>query len=315
MQTSSAEYVFDQATKQWTLDVTPSPSEEQEFSRHDSANMLMNFARNALQCSIEKARYPSNAASKAPPLEKSPTTDSVLFSNATEATPSQEDAMHPQRAWVGGVVLSAAKDVLKKSGGSVNSGSKLVSRLFFDSMPEAFVKIESIQQLIHPDILRRFLRTVAAENNCVEATFHGARAECIDGIIKEGMNTEACQMGAYGYGAYVGTHAGIAHQYATPDKTGLRHMCLMLVVVGSNVVLGKAGQRSPRSVTAMDSMRNPTQYCFVDDERLLASHVITYRVTADERKRTGGGWDDPFERNLNAAIRRSGRIARKSGQR
>lgn len=223
--------------------------------------------------------------------------------------------MHPQRASVGSEVLSNARDVLKNDGASASSGSSLVSRLFFDSMPESVVKIESVQQLIHPDLLRRFLRTVASECNCVEATFHGARADCIDSIVNSGMNPDACQMGAYGYGGYVGTHAGVAHQYTTPDKSGLHHMCLMLVVVGSDVVIGKRGLRSPRSVTAMDSKNNPTQYCFVDEERLLASHVIQYRITTDERKRTGGGWDDPFERTLNAAIRRSGRLVRKSGKR
>merc|ERR1712129_272318 len=101
--------------------------------------------------------------------------------------------------------------------------------------------------------------------------------------------------------------------YATPDDSGLHHMCMVLAAVGSNVVKGEAGKR-PAS-TAADSLINPTQYCLIDGERLLASHVIIYRVTGDACKRVGGGWNDPFERKLGAAIRRSGRLVRKSGKR
>jgi len=239
-----------------------------------------------------------------------------LFDNAMRARCDTEDAMNPQRAHAGGAVLRSARAVLTKEGLSADSGAKMVSRLFMDSMPEALVKIEDIKQLIHPDLLRRFLLTVSSGANCVEATFHGARAEYIDTIMNEGLNPDLAQIGAYGKGSYVGTHAGIAHQYAAPDDNGLRHMCLVLVVVGSKPIKGKATLAGEKPMaTAMDSMVNPTQYCFVEEDRLVATHVISYRTIGDGRKRIGGGWDDPFERKLSAAVRRSGRLVRKSGKR
>lgn len=241
------------------------------------------------------------------------TSTKVLFDDAMRMRVGTVDARNPLRAHAGGAVLRSARDVLTKGGLSINSGSSNVSRLFLDSMPEALVKIESIQQLMHPDLLRRFLQKVASGHNSVEATFHGASAEHIDHIMQEGLNPACGIIGAYGQGAYVGTHAGVAHQYATPDSTGLHHMCLILVVVGSTVVKGKPGETP--AATAMDSKINPTQYCFIEEDRLLASHVITYRVNGASQKRIGGGWDDPFARKLSAAVLRSGRLVKKSGKR
>lgn len=236
-----------------------------------------------------------------------------LYNGAMRARVPSQAAMHPQRAHAGGMVLRSSKYVLSKKGLPVESDSQMIQQLFFDSMPEKFVQIEEVQQLIFPELLRKFLKKVSAGRNSVEATFHGTRADYVDLIMSQGLKPEVCQVGAYGRGAYVGTHAGIAHQYAGPDKSGRRYMCVVLVVVGSDAVKGKQGQR-PRS-TAMDSLVNPTQYCFVEEDRCLASHVITYRVNGGSRKRIGGGWDDPFERKLSAAIRRSGQNVQRSGKR
>lgn len=104
-------------------------------------------------------------------------------------------------------------------------------------------------------------------------TFHGTRAEHVGQIISEGLHPDACVTGAYGRGAYVGTHAGLAHQYADPDEEGYRHMAAILVIVGSHVVKGEQGEQP--ATTAVDSMVNPTQYCFVDEDRLYVSHMIT----------------------------------------
>ena len=103
-----------------------------------------------------------------------------------------------------------------------------------------------------------------------------------------------------GLGQTLGAHAGVAHQYADPEpkgaSTGLRCMCVVLVNIGSSIVKGKEGMES--AVTAVDRVVNPTQYCFVDETRILVSHVITYRVTGGARKRIGGGWFDPFAKKL-----------------
>jgi len=238
----------------------------------------------------------------------------TLFKKAMLKRSSTVEAMHPMRAHAAGIVLRNAKNVLSKEGLPIDSGSEVVRKLFFDSMPDAVVKIESIEQLIHPDMLRRFLKVLASgTRNSVEATFHGARSEHINGIMRNGLSPELCVIGANGNGAYVGCHAGVAHQYASPDAAGLRHMCVVLVVVGDSVVKGEASVVPV--ATSMDRLKNPTQYCFVDEERLLASHVVRYRVVGDGRRRVGGGWDDPFARKLNSAIVRAGKRERRGGDR
>lgn len=91
-------------------------------------------------------------------------------------------------------------------------------------------------------------------------------------------------------------------------------MCVVLVVVGSAALKGQQGERG--AVTTMDRIFNPTQYCFVEDNRMLVSHLVTYRTkSGSNRKRIGGGWEDPFEKALSAAIRRAALRMRKSGRR
>jgi len=142
----------------------------------------------------------------------------------------------------------------------------------------------------------------------VEATFHGTRAESVEQILREGLDPSTCSTGAYGKGAYVGTHAGVAHQYADPDASGLRHMCIILVIVSDRFVKGRQGVMPPK--TAVDRLVNPTQYCFVDDARLYISHLLTYRVKGVKCRRVGGGWNDVFQKELSSAVHRAA-----SGQR
>eukprot|EP00747_Dinoflagellata_sp_TGD_P080833 gnl/TRDRNA2_/TRDRNA2_161058_c3_seq1.p1 gnl/TRDRNA2_/TRDRNA2_161058_c3~~gnl/TRDRNA2_/TRDRNA2_161058_c3_seq1.p1 ORF type:complete len:238 (+),score=53.56 gnl/TRDRNA2_/TRDRNA2_161058_c3_seq1:84-716(+) len=210
-------------------------------------------------------------------------------------------------------MLQHARGVLKAEGVPEDGDDMVVRRLFFDSMPEQVVEIEKIEQVMQPQLLKRFLRKVAEARASVEAVFHGTRAENAEKIVAEGLDSNICQTGAYGRGSYVGTHAGIAHQYANPDHAGRRQMCVLLVVVGSQVVRGQQGER--HNVTAMDRMVNPTQYCFVDEDRLLVSHLIKYKVGSYERRRIGGGWEDPFERKLSNAVRRAAAREQKHGQR
>lgn len=196
-----------------------------------------------------------------------------------------------------------------------DDGHKLVERLFLDSLPRRLIKIESIQYVLNLKILKRFLHRASQEKASVEATFHGTRHECVDEIVSGGLLSGVCHTGAYGLGAYVGTHAGVAHQYADPeDGTGHRFMCIVLVIPGRNVVKGQMGVRH-NAVTAADRVVNPTQYCFVDEDRMLVSHLITYSVTGAARRRIGGGWDDPFQRALNSATARAQKRRNRAGTR
>jgi hypothetical protein len=189
-----------------------------------------------------------------------------------------------------------------------------IRRLFFDSMPKKYVDIENISSVICPRLQRRFLERVAQKATTVEACFHGTKAEFTEDIMRHGLLCSENVVGAYGYGAYVGTHAGVAHQYAVPHpQTGLRHMCVVLVTVGGKVFKGETGILSPRKTTTVDNTRNPTQYCFVEDDRLLVSHLITYRVAESARRRIGGEFEDPLGRALECAVRRAGKEQRTNG--
>lgn len=176
-----------------------------------------------------------------------------------------------------------------------------VRLLFLDSIPEWAIEIESVHQVLQPQLLKRFLERAAADGESIEVTFHGTRAEHVGQILHEGLNPNVCVTAAYGRGTYVATHAGIAHQYADPDENGWRHMCVVLAAVGSKLVKGK--EREQQSAVAVDRLVNPTQYCFIEEDRLYVSHLITYRAAAIEFQRTGGGFEDPFHTKLNAAIR------------
>jgi len=239
---------------------------------------------------------------------------SYIYHQAIPMVVPGKQAMHPMRAAAGCEVLHSAPDVLRSGAVPPETNYDLICRLFFDSMPEDFITIESIRQVMQPEALRKFLTKVSEERASVETTFHGTRPELADKVVNHGLDTSICQTGAYGRGAYVGTHAGIAHQYADPDANGLRHMCVVLVVLGSQVVKGREGERE--KVTATDRLVNPTQYCFVEDSRLLVSHLIVYRVPpGGGRRRIGGGWFDPFEHRLSLAIRRAANRIRKHGTR
>merc|ERR1740117_691408 len=130
----------------------------------------------------------------------------------------------------------------------------VVEQLFFASIPREFVTIQSVDQVINPRLLRRFMKGVQNQGGSVEATFHGSPLKFCDAILKDGLLIDLNTTAAYGRGAYVGAHAGVAHQYADPDATGpnkgLRCMCVVLVNIGSSIVKGKEGMES--AVTAVD---------------------------------------------------------------
>lgn len=247
-----------------------------------------------------------------------------LYRAAAEKLVPPQQSMHPLRAEGGRALFWEARRFLKR-GDSVDppplvkaaegdNGRSAVEKAFFDSMPRRLVEIEAVEAVVNVKLLQEFLCRVVEEESSVEATFHGTRPEYVESIMQEGLLTDCCSTSNYGLGAYVGTHAGIAHLYTDPDVTGRRFMGVVLVVVGRTVVKGKRGRR--HQTTSMDNLVNPTQYCFVDKARLLLSHMITYRLREDEKpKRTGGGWDDPFARAMAAAVRRAGKCLQLSGVR
>merc|ERR1712125_139997 len=85
----------------------------------------------------------------------------------------------------------------------------------------------------------------------------------------------------------------------------------MGVNVGEKLVKGQPGKR--HDVTTADREWNPTQYCFVDDDRLLVTHLIKYRVTDKPWPRAGMSLQDPYQRALIQACSRAGRQVKKCG--
>eukprot|EP00930_Biecheleria_cincta_P018242 TRINITY_DN14276_c0_g2_i1.p1 TRINITY_DN14276_c0_g2~~TRINITY_DN14276_c0_g2_i1.p1 ORF type:complete len:913 (-),score=119.37 TRINITY_DN14276_c0_g2_i1:239-2977(-) len=234
-------------------------------------------------------------------------TPSLIVAALSKVVPADQ-AKHPHRAAGGSMLLQQVMGALgcaSSTQGTAEEGRaqecEAVQQLFLDSIPEWAIEIESVHQVLQPQLLKRFLERVAADGESIEVTFHGTRSEHIGQILQEGLNPNVCATAAYGRGAYVATHAGIAHQYADPDENGRRHMCVALAAVGSKLVKGK--EREQQFAVAADRVVNPTQYCFIEEDRLYVSHLITYRAAAIEFQRTGGGFEDPFHAKLNAALR------------
>jgi len=239
--------------------------------------------------------------------------ESNLLSEALQKVADKDRAMNPVRAQSGLSLLNRMKNLLERQDFDDTAGIKTIENIFFDSIPRKHVEIRSIEQVLRIDLLKRFLRKVADDFASIEATFHGTREEYVKDILDVGLNPNLCATGAYGRGAYVGTHAGVAHQYADPNEEGWRHMLVILVIVGSSVVKGREGEQCPS--TALDSLVNPTQYCFVEEDRLYCSHLITYRVLKSSNRRTGGGWEDPFQRKLTCAVTKAAKLRNKGGLR
>lgn len=236
-----------------------------------------------------------------------------LMSKALAMVADSEGAMHPERARTGLSIIKRVKNMLEASDFNDQLGRNAVERMFFDSIPKQHVEVKSVEQVLKIELLKSFLKKVSAELASIEVTFHGTREEYVDPILTNGLRPELCATGAYGRGAYVGTHAGVAHQYADPNADGWRHMCVLLVVVGTSVVKGQEGVQMDG--TAVDRLVNPTQYCFVDSDRLYCTHLITYRVLKSATRRVGGGWDDPFQRKLQTAVSKAAKDRKKTGVR
>eukprot|EP00929_Paragymnodinium_shiwhaense_P102103 TRINITY_DN65296_c0_g1_i1.p1 TRINITY_DN65296_c0_g1~~TRINITY_DN65296_c0_g1_i1.p1 ORF type:complete len:443 (-),score=63.93 TRINITY_DN65296_c0_g1_i1:124-1452(-) len=182
---------------------------------------------------------------------------------------------------------------------------EMIRRAFLDSVPKDRVEIGDVRLLVHQELFSRFVDHISHQPVKVEATWHGTRSEYLENIVTGGLDPALCSTSAYGTGAYVGTHAGVAHQYADPDSAGWRHMFLMLAGITAGVVKGVAGSRSPSPAIAADSLANPTQYCFTDGRSLYAAALVRYRVTRSTLHAVGGGWDDPWQRALSLAISRA----------
>jgi len=153
---------------------------------------------------------------------------------------------------------------------------EVVRHLFLDSMPSSEVTIDTIERIAKRELVKRFLRKVSERRSCIEATFHGTYESHVQGILDRGFEPSACVRGLYGMGTYVGSHAGLAHKYTACNEHGQRRIFCVMVDAGP---VGMGTNNKTFEHTTVDTMSSPEQYCFVDPSRLLASHLVTYRIT------------------------------------
>lgn len=280
---------------------------------------------------IECLKKRDNAPEDSAEFEK---VDTGLFQAALGMLVSPRSASHPTSAGAGLLLLQRQKEKLWEIAGrppppevgDAEDESEVVRRLFFDSVPQRCVKIGSVHQVMQPQLLSRFLLGLAESRASVQATFHGTHERNVSGILQNGIMPGMCAKGVYGHGAYVAIHAGTAHQYADPGPDGWRHMCVVLIAVGGRhaprggpttcpvFVTPPGAPSSTRCSTkiTVDSMANPTQYCVINEARMYVSHLLKYRVVGGAwGPRVGGMLQDPFQRELMAAVSRAGKVCRR----
>jgi len=109
-----------------------------------------------------------------------------------------------------------------------------------------------------------------------------------------------CACGRYGRGGYVATSAAKANAYADSDGAGgWRHLFLVLALPDEDVVKGERGFR-PRC-TAADLPSHPTEYCFVDEDRLHCVCRMDYQWAPTGRRpkvATSGGHTRAWRKEL-----------------
>ncbi|CAE8686604.1 unnamed protein product [Polarella glacialis] len=201
----------------------------------------------------------------------------ALLQAALSSAVPGEEAQHPQRAEAGSKLMLHALEWFNPSGPQSSLDESIIEHLFFDSMPEVDVVIDSIDQVGQPKLLKEFLSKVSEDRSCIIATFHSTAESNVEAIVKGGLETScaSCSRGLYGLGAYVAMHAGLSHRYSVASHGGRRRMFCVLADTGK---VAKGGRDKAHMHTTVDDLLNPEQCCFVEHDRLFVSHLITYHV-------------------------------------
>lgn len=230
----------------------------------------------------------------------------ALVAAGVNSAVAGELAMHPQRAEAGQHMVRHVNEWLDPDMRQSLEDEEVLKQLFYDSMPRSAVVIDNVLQVAAPKLTERFLAKIAEEHSSVEVTFHGTAERFVRSIVESGLSVDSTSTRGklYGVGAYVGTHAGLAHKYTgLGGKKQPRHMFCVLVDTG-RVAQGERERRHDR--TTVDQLWNPTQYCLVDQDRLLVTHLITYRQV---------GADYLLESALHNAVSRAAEREERRGKR
>jgi hypothetical protein len=171
--------------------------------------------------------------------------------------------------------------LLEISSDSLAAVTKVAEDLLFESLPKENVHDVRVAPLQNEQSQQSFLNLLRAEGNRmgrIRITWHlagstaAAQAIEVDGIR---CDEEHCHCGRYGRGGYVATSASKASAYADSDCAGgQRCLFLVLALPEKEVIRGESGTRP--SQTAADLPSHPTEYCFVDNDRLHCVCRVDY---------------------------------------
>jgi len=145
--------------------------------------------------------------------------------------------------------------------------------LLFESLPRDNITKLKITFISNEESKQRFLSMLRTEGGMlsrVRPVWHLAgNAEAADAIQAQGISCAEghCLCGRYGEGGYVATSAAKSNAYVDVEGTSKeRNLFLVLALPEKELVFGERGKRPDR--TAVDNLKHPTEYCFVDQARL-----------------------------------------------
>lgn len=157
----------------------------------------------------------------------------------------------------------------------------LAEKMFFESMPIDNVQDLRCEALDDARSRGAFMRVLAEEGgdlSRIRMAWHLAGSSAAaTAIATDGIRCDDghCMCGRYGRGGYVATNAAKSNAYADSEVNGsVRHLFLVLALPEPQVLPGERGLRPRR--TAADLPSHPTEYCFVDPERLHCVCRLTY---------------------------------------
>lgn len=164
--------------------------------------------------------------------------------------------------------------------------ARCVQGLLFASLPCENVTDLTITPLSNEVLRQRFLDFIRREGTGVRGVrvvWHLAGSVAAANAIElygiccaEGH----CACGRYGNGGYVASTAAKANAYAA--LASQRELFAVLALPGPEIVCGVRGKRP--SCTAADLPSHPTEYCFVEEERLHCFCRVSYEWVPTGRR-------------------------------
>lgn len=152
-----------------------------------------------------------------------------------------------------------------------------VGRLFYQSIPRTFAKIECISRVANAKLYSKFSNFITEAGGCDIAFYTPPDLRCLGRLQENGFSQEDFSYEELGSGIRVSLHAGMACREAVSvqrQKSGHPFcICLLLCCPGT---LGKDGDETTRS----DRFSNPMKYIVKDPTRLYLAYTIDFWAKA-----------------------------------